>query len=425
MRRRATLRTLGLATLAARTLGVAPMLGGCGDDEAPPRATITLGPWPVMPTARSIAIWCEAGVAPDDVEIVGVGTAPFVMIGEGLFLARVEGLMPDTEHRFVVRADVTHEGTFRTMPERDGLVRLAIGADIHPQSAPYVAFDRIRALSPHLYLGLGDQIYADIDPTGPALPTRESYEELYRRTWDDDALRACWANVPTLLVWDDHETWNDFDNTLDDERADVARDAYERMQRSRSPSDDAWTILEAGPASLFVLDTRSFRSPNVALDGPRKTMLGDAQLAALIAWLETSDAPLRVIASPTPLHRYADTGLDAWAHGFTFERDVILRAIEANDPSTVLIVSGDQHWPAVVELPLPGGGTVLELQCTPTAAFFRAAPIAETLGPDVLFVGRDQRGFGWLEIDGATSPPTISFAWIDELGTERFALVRP
>jgi hypothetical protein len=415
-RRDAIVRIAGTALLPS--LGG---LAGCADGELP----ITLGPWPARPSDSSMAIWCEAEAQPPPAQLFDeagpLASAMFEPILDGIWLARFDSLAPDTEYRFEV--DLA-EGSFRTLPLPSGVLRLAIGADIHPSSKPYTVFDLVRERAPHLFLGLGDHIYADLDP-GPIEPTPEAYDAMYRATWDDPSLRACWANVASLLVWDDHETWNDFDASAEPIRAAAASASYERMQRSRSPSEREWTILDAGPASLFVLDTRSFRSANRDPDGPAKTMLGVEQRDALFAWLAERRGSIRIVASPTPLHRYADTGVDAWAHGFAYERDLVLAEIAANDPSTVVVVSGDQHWPGVFELPLPGGGTVLELMCTPIAAFSRVAPEPVALEADALYVGRDHRGFGWLEIDGSTTPARVSFAWIDDAGMERFSVALP
>src|SRR5690606_37134105 len=134
---------------------------------------------------------------------------------------------------------------------------------------------RIAERAPHFFLGLGDHVYADVHGKAGIPPTREAYESLYREPWSEPALAHCWSRVPSVLVWDDHETWNDFDgSTVSLERAAAAKDVYRRMQRSRAPGADDWLVIDAGPASFFVADTRSHRAPNGAADGPGKSMLG-------------------------------------------------------------------------------------------------------------------------------------------------------
>ena len=387
---------------------------------------VDMGPWPARPGATRMSIWCRASsplVSEVELRRVADGEtshAGFEALGEGVFLATFEGLSPDTEYAFHVPWNGGIDtGSFRTLPLADGLLRFAVSADIHRGSLPYVAFDALRERRPHLYLGLGDQVYADLDPGGARPRTDADFDALYRANWDDASLVACWQNVPTMLMWDDHEIWNDYDGSFEAFAAPATR-AYERFQRSRSAGETAWSIIDLGPASMFVLDTRSFRSPNAAADGPGKTMLGDAQRNALLAWIATEPAAYRIIASPTPFHPHADTGKDAWAHGFAYERGLILQAIADAGPEGFILVSGDQHWPAVLTNALPGGGTVREFQCTPIAAFRRTPPIAPS--PDFSYVGDGSVGFGEFVIDATVTPPTLRFAWIDAEGVERYVL---
>lgn len=353
-------------------------------------------------------------IGPDQVPI----PASFASIGDGLVLTTFEGLSPDTDYTFEVQG--RSDGSFRTMPTSSGVVRLAFGADIHPDSKPYRAFARIREAAPHLYVGLGDQIYADLDPTGPVGTTYADYEALYRRTWSDADLLAAFANVPSTLVWDDHEIWNDYDRTFAEDRIDAARATYEHFQHSRSNAQTAWSVIDAGPASIFVFDTRSFRSPNESFDDAAKTMLGAEQKQALVDWLGNSTAALRIVASPTAFHRYADTGPDSFSGGFATELAELMDLFAASSPESLLLVSGDLHWPTVVRHTLPGGAELIELGCTPTAAFSRSSPTF--VDTDVLFMEDELVGFGLIRFDGSTG--SLEFRFVDDRGRERFRYER-
>lgn len=381
------------------------------------------GPFPCRPTATSMGLWAEdlrhglstaTAIASDGSRV----ESTFTPIGDRLALAEFTGLEPDTDYAFEVSG--RRGGRFRTMPLRDGIVRLAFGSDIHVDSKPYRGFEAMRATSPHLYVGLGDAVYADFDAEVIADPSYDAHDRLYRVTWRDEHLLRAFSEVPSLLVWDDHEVWNDYDGSFAFDRIDAARAAYERFQHSRSPGGTAWSTIDAGPASVFVLDTRSFRSPNATPDGPAKSMLGAAQKQALFDWLAETPDTFRIIASPTAFHPYSDTGADSWIGGFATERAELLAAFAANDPARLAIVSGDLHWPAVVELPLPGGSKIVEYGCTPIAAFPRKAPAS--VGTDVLYLGADVHGFGLLTIDGLDL--STDFRFIDSNSDERFALVR-
>lgn len=419
-RRRDVLRLAALSPLAS-------IVGsGCSDDGGGVDASLAataFGPFPCRPTSTSMALWAEESDGPLPQAVVfGPDDSPiyaeFASIGDGLAIATLEGLVPDTEYRFEVSG--RPKGSFRTMPPSDGLVRLAFGADIHGDSKPYTAFGWIVEERPHLYVGLGDQVYADLGPGGPVGTTVEDYVALYRATWADRHLLEAFANVPTSLVWDDHEVWNDYDGSFGAERIDAAKYTYEHFQHSRSNTTTAWSVIDAGPASIFVLDTRSFRSPNLAFDDASKSMLGAAQKQALTEWLGSSTAALRIVASPTAFHAYSDTGPDSFAGGFVTELTELMDLFAASSPASLVLVSGDLHWPSVVRHVLPGGAELMEFGCTPTAAFPRTGPAS--VGPDVLYVEDGVRGFGSIRFDGSTG--SLDFRFIDERGVERFRYAR-
>lgn len=366
-----------------------------------------------------------------DAESLGlVAETTIPLDGHGLGRGDVSGLTADTEYRYLVRDgdETIAVGRFRTPPSgRASRVNVAIGADLHWAFMPYVAFDRIRERAPTAMLAIGDQVYADRAPFGVVEPTEAAYRELYPLHWADDALASCWGEVPTMLMWDDHEITDDYDGR-DATRFAAAAAAYEAYQGIRNPPPPRPSarhyMTSLGPIDVFVLDTRSHRSPNHAPDGPEKSMLGVEQRADLEAFLLGSDAPVKLIASPTPFHDYADTGVDAWAHGFRFERDALFAFIRDEGIEGVVLASGDQHWPAVVRHDLGAGRELFELQCTPTAAYGRDRPTS--VGADVLYLGPAEVGFGVLEVD-ATAAPSVRFAWVDRHGAELFTmeLVRP
>jgi len=401
------------------------------DVNVPPAPLPALGPYLARPSAHGMSVWFESDQgAPGIAEARDLSSrhrtvAPFSEIDRGLFLATFTDLRPDTgySYRFVDAKSRVHTSTFRTFPTERSIAKVVFGSDIHPWSAPHSIFDRIADEAPHLYVGIGDQVYADVDVDTIPAATPEAYAALYRRTWNDPSIARCFRKVPAALVWDDHEIWNDYDGTTNQDRFLAARVAYRRYQRSRSRGSTPWSVVRVGAAEIFLADTRSHRDPNYANDVPGKSILGTPQREALMNFIATSTAGLRIVASPTPFHRYVTTGRDGWALGFAGERELLLRHIDAHDPRTVLLVSGDQHWPGVFSHALPSGGHVIELQCTPTSAFFRAKPTE--VGPDVWYVDGDHTGYGSLVIDGTGPEPRARFAWTDSDGRERYVLEHP
>lgn len=406
-------------------------LSACAEASPAAPRYLHLGPYLCDPRPTALGFYVVAKTTePLYVEVRDaiatlVSVNPIPLDAAGIGRVDVDGLASGVTYTYLLRTERERlvEGRFRTPPaSRTARVRLAIAADIHPGSKPYRAFDRIVEDEPDLLLCIGDQIYADIGAATPA-QTPADYRDAYLATWDDAALARCWRDVPSALIWDDHEIWNDFDGT-DATRFAIARDAYDAFQARRDPplgaTDARWFTLSLGPVDAFVLDTRSHRSPALTPDGPGKTMLGAAQLAALESFLLASDAPVKLVVSPTPFHRFADTGLDCWYGGYRTERDAFFAFLANEAVGNVLLLSGDQHWPAVIRHDLGGGRSVHELQCTPVAAFARTPTSA--VDPSLLYVGDGSPGFGRLDVDATGSAPTVRFAWVDADGVERYVL---
>lgn len=224
----------------------------------------------------------------------GVSLAPVRFTLDSHRIGRVDvgGLFPETAYVYdLFSSDVlVGGGSFHTPPAgRASVVRLAIGTDIHWEWKPYLAFACIHELAPDALFMIGDQIYADYRaPAGTVEPTEEAYRALYPIYWDDASLAECWANVPVLLMWDDHEIFNDYDGTSAARFA-PAESAYRAYQGIRNPPSYRegvrYYAKSIGPVDAFVLDTRSYRDANAIADGPEKTMLGAQQRADLEEFL--------------------------------------------------------------------------------------------------------------------------------------------
>lgn len=105
--------------------------------------------------------------------------------------------------------------------------------------------------------------------------------------------------------------------------------------------DQQW---DDGRVSFFMIDCRSAnRSSGSMADGPTKTMLGAAQKARLLSWLDTNTAPFKVIISDAPWMGNADIVAkpDAW-WSYATERQEVADAI-AEQSAHVEVWHGDSH----------------------------------------------------------------------------------
>lgn len=347
----------------------------------------------------------------------------------GIGRADLRGLRPDTEYRYILRSGGTilRTASFRTLPRDDAReIRLAFGADIHHGSKPYTVFERVREHRPAALFLIGDQVYADaVTPEIPA--TEEAYRALYPENWNDAALASCWAEIPTLLSWDDHEIWNDYDHTFAPERFAPAAAAYDAYQGVRNPcsarGERRWYEGRMGPCAYFVPDVRTHRRAADSPDPHGCTVLGSAQRLALVRFLREERAPLKLLMSPSCLHDFTDTGRDAWGTGFRHERDFLLSLLGEQSTGNVVVISGDLHWPAVIRHAFPNGREVYELQCTPIAAFART-PTSST-DPSILWHGDGSSVFGQLDVAVDARGVRARFAFVDAADRELYALELP
>jgi len=295
-------------------------------------------------------------------------------------------------------------------------VRFAFGGDVGGQNVCRDAehgFPTLPAMVARAHdfrVLLGDMIYADgeclaqgalgnaqVPLESPPLPALEAYRAHWRYAEEDTAYRALrWG---AYAVWDDHEILND---------AGPRHDTLDRVVRRRVPGATVRLLpvgrrgllehdaLAIGPGDvgtplhrrfrwgaqleLVLLDTRSYRADNAALDdGPEpKTMLGPAQRHWLGDVLRNSDATWLVIVSSVPIA--LPTGpngrRDSWADGGTgagFARELLalLDVARRAGRRNLVFLTTDVHFTdALVHRPFPEdpGFVVHELVTGPLSA---------------------------------------------------------
>jgi alkaline phosphatase D len=320
----------------------------------------------------------------------------------------VAGLRPSTAYAYRIELGAPgaglssldgRGGEFRTLAPLGarGKLRIVLGADIGTQPKQPI-FDQIRETDPDLLLLLGDNVYAD--RIGVDFP---SYAQAYVEGWQIRNLAALLSNVPSLMIWDDHEIVDNFAPGLSDRYA-PARRAYELFVNSRNPAPARagalYYTFDAADVSFFVLDERSHRSPEDQPDGPDKSMLGAEQKRALLAWLACSPARLKVIVSSVTFSDWSTSGNDSWA-GYTSEREEIFSYIAAQAIDDVLLVSGDQHWSALFRYARLHY-RFYEFMPTPLSKATRYARAEAT--PEILARDEDHFVFGVLDIDTEPTP---------------------
>lgn len=299
-------------------------------------------------------------------------------------------LKPDTKYQWALSNN--HSGHFTT-PPKAGTFSNRIGnagsfTFVHSSclknNFPYVPFrnplsnpglrhfaNAVQNLKAQFMLFLGDFIYIDVPIRLGS--TAEDYRSEYRRVYSSPDWNDATKNLPWIHVYDDHEVSNDWSgNTTGVFNA--AYDPYAYYHTSVNPPTvrphESWFSFTQGPASFFMIGTRRYRSPNDKTNGsdpssdePTKTMLGEAQLADLLAWLKRPEAPgvrWKILVSSVPFTKNWWFGAqDTW-RGYLGERQIILEAMWdvglRSDGIGVVVLSGDRHEFAATAFPPPPDG---------------------------------------------------------------------
>jgi alkaline phosphatase D len=337
-------------------------------------------------------------------------------------------------------------------------------------------FDTIRRTAPDFFIHCGDTIYADA-PLPAALPlpdgsiwhnvvtpakakVAESLDEFrgnYLYNLMDEHVRRFNAEVPQVVLWDDHEVrnnWNpaarlDADPRYTTRQISVlaarARQAFLEHQPVRiagSVSPRIFRSIEYGPLlDVFSLDLRTYRGANPAPGGQTAadTAAADAVLAGRqqIDWLKESLASSRalwkVIASDLPLGLVVGDpdAFDGYANGNgpargrELELAGLLRFIANRRLRNIVWLTADVHYAAAHHYDperarfkdfLP----FWEFVAGPLHAGVGApAELDDTFGPDVRFIsvppGAPPEGpasgrqfFGTVHIAGTSGVMTVS-----------------
>lgn len=243
-------------------------------------------------------------------------------------------------------------------------------------------------------LFLGDFIYIDVPRRfGTSV---EDYRREYRQVYASPDWSLVGQNLSWLHVLDDHEIANDWDS----QKSGVYNSAVDpwrhyqtvvnppRPRRADNYDKVTYFQFTQGPASFFMLDTRTYResSRGSPPNATEKTMLGESQLSDLLAFLqkdEVEGVQWKFVISSVPFTKnWRVNALDTWA-GYLSERQKVLEAMwDAGlcGGVSVVVLSGDRHEFAATAFPPPIGGkwpssaTVNELSVSPLNQFYLPVP---------------------------------------------------
>jgi alkaline phosphatase D len=317
----------------------------------------------------------------------------------------VAGLEPGRVYwyRFTVGGERSPVGRAKTTPPLGAAlarVRLGVAGCQNYEAGFYTAYRKMAAEDLDFIYCYGDYIYE-----GRGARTRngafgveensrvhfgdepyslDDYRLRYAQYKMDVDLQAAHQSAAWFVVWDDHETDNNWAGRDDQDdtpqeifalrRQAAAQAYYENMplRRSAFPSGTAIQIYRAASygqlLNLNLLDTRQFRTHQpctrpgepCVLDAADGQMMGTVQEKWLFDRLDASKAQWNVIAQqvmmmdldrdPGPAYRANE---DSWG-GYRAPRARLLSHIRDHKVGNVIVLTGDEHVNYAGELHIDG-----------------------------------------------------------------------
>lgn len=371
-------------------------------------------------------------------------------------------------------------GSFLSAPNRARDLSFAWSADtvgqgwgINPEWGGLRIYETMRRMEPDFFIHCGDTIYADnpvqaevtledgtvwknlVTPAkSKVAETLEEFRGHHRYNFLDEHLRAFNAEVPQIVLWDDHEVRNNWypQQVLHDDERYTIKSVATLSANSKQAFLEHVPIRPAiggrppiyrwipyGPLlDVFALDLRSHRSPNSSNRqsslGRAAALAGAQQMRWLKGSLAASKATWKVIASDLPIGLVVpdgDTNVDAFANGDgppagrELEIVDLLRFIRRRKIENVVWVTADVHYAAAhyydpAKARFTDFRPFWEFVAGPLhAATCPAAQLDNTFGPEVKFLGvpptmKDYPGptagmqfFGTVSIAGASRVMTV------------------
>ena len=363
----------------------------------------------------------------------------------------LQPLEPGTRYRYNAdpnAAETTGEFVTAPAPTEARPVRFSWSGDLGSRGHcrepgdGYAIFRALAGIASDFFLFVGDTIYADhVCGEAKHVP---GYDFVARRLADfwakhrynreDPAVQAYFRRASVYAIWDDHEVRNDFAGPTEP-LMEPGRRAFIDYFPIRPPREEPGRLYRqfrwGALLEVFIVDTRQYRSPNTALDGPGKTMLGATQRRWLVDAVAGSTAVWKVVVSSVSLS--VPTGgraHDSWSNanargvpeehgtGFAVERDAILRALRQRGVKNLVVLAADVHHAELIRHHPTPEWSFHEFIAGPLSANpGKPRPLDARLAPRSLWSLGGTANFGDIAID--TTGLTVRI--VDALGQTRFS----
>lgn len=319
----------------------------------PPARRLLLGPIVGHTDFQSTRIWIRVTDDPDiyRLRINGHGIFKFQSTEQGMnrefgtAIAIAHNLRADWQYRYQVlrrgRVVPRARGTFRTMPHPGSMAEVLFvslsGCHRSNDGAWPLLAKYNETAKPRFLLMTGDQVYVDQGKSAwddhlhsPPGRRRQALADKYYEHWSLEPLRTIMANIPTYMIWDDHEVRDGWGSWAGDSPTlaaqyprgatiaedyelyfNDARDVYWHFQAVHGPgfilgpepgTNNRYALpyfFECGRLCVLVLDGRGARD----VWRKHKPVLGSVQWKFIYDFLGNlrSDIDALAVVNPVPI----------------------------------------------------------------------------------------------------------------------------
>jgi alkaline phosphatase D len=372
------------------------------------------------------------------------------------------GLQPGREYwyQFYFAGAESPVGRTRTTSPKDKTARFALASCNSYEAGYFSAYADMAAWAPDCVIHVGDYIYeGGSNPIGPRtvkagaddvtiqgvrqhnsgeIISLWQYRNRYALYKSDPHLQAAHAASPWIMAMDDHEIDNNWAADIPEDpwaqtplefqvRKLAALQAYYEHTPLEEPPVlnglnahlQMYGAYRFGPAQVYMLDTRQYRSDQVcedefpgsnmcdALADPTRTMTGREQEQWLVHALKASGASYNVIASQTwfapyrynPQPEGPKVNMDQW-DGYPLQRQRLTDVL-ADGVANPVVLGGDWHCASAMRIHQDPwdtatkrvghnfNGTSISSHCT----WWKQLNAAKAYNPHVDYVNGAQRGY--------------------------------
>jgi len=285
----------------------------------------------------------------------------------------------------------------------------------------YQIFNSMLGHHPDFMLWLGDNIYL----REPDWNSKTGIFHRYTHTRSLPEMQAFLASTHNYAILDDHDFGpNDSDRGFWNKNQTL--DAFELFWANPSygvgEQKAAVTSFQWADADFFLLDNRTYRSPNNRKTGER-TQLGEEQIQWLFDNLASSYGTFKFVVLGGQFLSTSATYESYTNYGFDKERQRIIDFIYEENIQNVVFLTGDVHFSEIAVLRENGKPTIWDITSSPLNSGVNKYALEKDnnlrITESVIMV----RNFAELSLTGTVKDRKINLKYYDSDGNEIWSYI--